>query len=63
MFDTDYSKWKYWQMKKYNYKKALKEKDEEIAKLDEELARLNEERAGLEAQISKKIETSHTNLL
>lgn len=54
MFDTDYSEKKFWEMKKYNYEKALKEKDEELAeKLAEKDHEMAEKLAEKDNEIAK----------
>ena len=54
MFDTDYSEKKFWEMKKYNYEKALKEKDEELAeKLAEKDHEVAEKLAEKDNEIAK----------
>lgn len=62
MFDTDYSEKKFWEMKKYNYEKALKEKDEELAEKlaekDNEIAKYRDEINQLKKQLAQSDDMS-----
>lgn len=55
MFDTDYSEKKFWEMKKYNYEKALKEKDSVIAEKDNMIAERDSVIAEKDHEIAEKL--------
>ncbi|MGN0154331.1 MAG: hypothetical protein ACI4A3_07755 [Lachnospiraceae bacterium] len=54
MFDTDYSEKKFWEMKKYNYEKALQEKDDALAEKDSVIAEKDDALAEKDSVIAEK---------